>query len=357
MAEYNVEIYRLNVADGGFTRLADIITYENLEFFSGLNRIGGCTFVMKAEDPACDPTVLKLERVVLIKRNGFPVWVGRINYIEGEYGSIEGVDGIVTFRCLDYLSFLEARFTSREQSYVNLDASEIATALIDYTQALPNGNLNITEGTIQAVGISNDTLEYQSIAQALINQSDNIIGYDFYFTPIVNGADLLQEVQFNVVQGRGRYRNDLPAFKVGDNVQSVAFATQSPIYNTTTLLGNGTGDAILTSTAEDEGSQQAYTRKERILKVGDYRIQENLDAAAVQANNETKVIDYNLNLQLVPESNLEYGTFDIGDVLNVDLNVENTFIQFTGTARIIELNVRVDDAGAEIITPKIEYYA
>lgn len=352
MAVYTIEIYKLNVDTADFTRLAEIITFRDLEFFEGNNIIGGASFNMNIMDEATDPDIIGLEKVVLIKRDGTPVWVGRIDGLDGGF---EDVDGILTVKCLDWLSHLSTRFTDQNTKYTATDAGAIATSLINLTQTRPNGTLNIATGTIETIGNTSNTFEYSVIADALINSADNIASYSFYFRPTVDSNGLLTDVGFNVVQSRGTYRTDLPALSLGTNVQRLTFASQSTIVNTTTALGNGTGEDVILSFEEDTYSQVAYTRKEDVVKLSDYTIQNNLDRAVVALNNDRKVARYSLNIELNPGGDIGYNDINIGDVLNVNLVIPNTFINFVGTARVIELNVSVDENGVEFITPKIDF--
>src|SRR5690606_11867196 len=148
---------------------------------------------------------------------------------------------------------------------VNTDAATIASDLVALAQTKTNANFGIQNGTIQSVGISSETLFYQSIGRALTNQADNIIGYDFNFVPILDANKKLDFIQFNVFKSVGVVRNNLPPFELAHSVNISDFGMGGEVYNKIYTLGSDTGE-VEVAERENLTSQSIFAIRERVNK-------------------------------------------------------------------------------------------
>lgn len=362
MAKYTVENYRLDPATGTFTRVASYITMKSLEFYKRRNGYGQMFMTFDVNDPSLNRDDLKLYRNnFLIKREGGAAWLGPLT---GYDADMEDNYGTASVESIEYFYHLNARQTEQNYQQVGVTASQVAWNLIDAVQSRENGNLGIVQGSLGDTAVINETLEYANVDEAIINQSDNIGGYDFYLQPTLDANGLLSEVRFNVVPSLSRIITDKKI--TPDQILSISTASDREMYNTTTALGGGTGDEVLTVTATDTPAQLGFTRRERVLKLGDYRIPENLQSAANTINDQTKAQRNLLNITLSPAGKFGYSDIQLGDIVEVDFKTgvssdpddENYFpplLQLQGTVQVYEINVRVDENGVEYITPKVKF--
>ena len=352
---YTIELYNIDTTTSAFSKIDILTTFSSLSFFEKLNGIGGAVFTLALQDPkAIISNLYCFKTQVLIRRDGYPVWIGVITNLDGSYSNVEGN---ITVNCLTYLSHLLNRFTASNYQKINTDVGDIILDLISYTQGLTQGQLGITEGASETIGNISDTLSYASIGQAIINYSDNIVGFDFTMTPVMDANNELESVAINIYKGLGNIRNDLPSLELGVNVQTVSFATQGEVFNHITALGSGTGGSVSSTVQQNVYSQQGFTKREAILKYSDISVINTLVLKAARYLTQTQAQRLDINVSLKPESILGYGVFSLGDVLNCNLVKDDTLINFTGTGRVVELRVDVDSQGTEYVTPKLQYIA
>jgi len=362
MAEYTVENYRLDVSTGEFTRVASYITMKSLEFYKRLNGYGQMFMTFEVTDPSVLVDDTKLYRNnFLVKRDGGAAWLGTLSGVDADMQDNFGTINIESF---EYFYHLNARQTEQSYQQVGIAGSAVAWDLIDTVQTRTNGNLGIVQGSLAGTAVINETLEYANIDEAIINLSNNIGGFDFYLQPILDSNQLLSEVRFNVVNSLSRTIVDKKI--TPDQVLSVSTSTNREMYNTTTALGGGTGDTVLTVTATDAAAQLGYSRRERVIKLGDFRIPANLQSAATATNDKTKVQTNFLNITLNPSGKFGYSDIQIGDIVEVDFKTGSSsnpddpdyfpvLLQLKGTVRVYEINVQVDENGVEYITPKVNF--
>ena len=352
---YTIELYRINVVSGTFELIEEIETYQGLDFYDRLNGIGGAAFSMDARDPKVTTSSFKRYRTnVAIKKNNTIVWVGPITKITRVVGD---VNDIVSVQCESYFSHLKARFSQAQRLFTSTEAGTIAWTLIDESQSQNNGDLLISQGTVQATDTKSRTYYYKNIAKAIqqLTRVENPLNFNLTYQTDSDGK--LSGILFNTFATLGRIRHDLNELKPGDNVQLVSYSTQKSIYNTITGLGAGTGEGILTSFAEDVTGQQGFTRRELVLPQKDISVPETLDELANKQLQELSGEKYHLEFELLPGSFPRLGDYIIGDSLQINLSGLNTnFFNIVTTGRVIEQSVSIDQNGVEFIRPKIEIF-
>lgn len=351
--QYIIELYRIEVATGTFTKIDELSTFENLQFYTKLNSYGGCMFNLNIFDAKANKDNLRRYRtVVAIKKNKTIVWVGHIVKISGNF---QGVEGVISVECLEHLAYLTARYTDQIRLFEQTDAGTISSILITETQAKTNGKLGITIGTIEATIDRDRTFEYKQIEEAIEDLTSVIGGFDFTMTPEQDANDLLTGVRYDVFVSLGSTRNDLNPLQLGFNVSSTSFVTADDLINTATFLGSGSGEDIITSFNEDASSQLSYTRRESIVSRNDISLTQTLNEKSQDFVNQNKIEKYFISISLEPNTNPGFGDFGLGDILNYDLSTEqSSILDFTGQARVEEIRVNIDENGAEIVTPKLD---
>lgn len=350
---YTIEIYRLDPVSGAFIPLDEFANYLSLDFFNRLNGMGGCSFSLDINIVKARATVLRrASSQVAIKKNDKIVWLGAISKVSRDYSD---VGGTIQVQAESYLSHLGYRYTDSVVRYVETDAGAIANGLITDTQAKSNGELLITSGVNETTQDRDRTYYYKNIAEAIMQLSKVINGFDFDFSYTQDANNKLTGVLFNVYTSRGQLRNNLPPLRLGENVQRATYATQGDIINTITALGNGTGEGVLSSVQESTGSQQSFTRREYVAPQKDISVQSTLDQSAQAQLIQTAGENYHIELQLTPTSSPRFGDFVIGDTLVLDLSSDpSSFITMATNARCIELAVSIDSNGVETMYPKFE---
>lgn len=355
MAQYTIELYRLDISTNQFVKIDVISTYANLMFRNKLNGIGECQFSMEVQDPKLNrANFIPFRTQVVVKRDGVIVFVGPFYNYDGTYKDVKGT---VTIRAFSYLFHLARRYTDKLRQFTSLtEQTALYWTLINEVQSRTNGSLKIIDAST-ATGITRyATFEYKSIADALIQQSDNINGFDFDFIPVVDANGNLSQLNFTTYYPRrGAVRNDLPGLIIGDNVQNFGFGVEGDITTSLILEGGGFGSPLI-STRNDSDIQLGYTRVEAVVKRPDISEPDSMEKTATAIYNLSSVPLVKLKLELNPSVRPTFGEFGLGDTLNIDLQVaDSDLVNYAGQARIVEWVGILDDVGKETIVPTLEY--
>lgn len=357
MNPYKVELYRIDTTNSLFEKIDEIEGYKSLEFSKRLNHYGSCVMSMDVRHKkATRENLRRWVNHIGIKKNEKTVWFGPMTKFNLSIGV--GVVSNLGIEAKEHMFHLNNRFTDALLNFTNEDAGDIAWGLIDHVQTKAHGELMIREGSIAATTNRDRSYEYGKVIDEIIGLSGVRGGFDFDFEYQQDVDGLIEQVNFNVLAQKGVFRQNLPKLQLGVNVNQVRAITVGEMVNTITLLGAGTGSDVPISPDEDTNIQTAFTRRETVIKEPDVSVQSTLDQKAQQFLDYNKVERYDVQVQLESLSSLSYGTFEVGDILEVDLRVDNalgepTLIDFQGKVRILEINVEVDENGGEIVTPVI----
>lgn len=353
---YTLTIYRLDVQGLRYEKLRQIDNFYNLEYETKLSAIGAAIFDMDIHDAQASRANFIPGRTLLqIKRDNDTVWFGVLWLVAGNY---EGVDGVISFTFFGIESLLRTRYTGSRVDYVQQDQSSITWNLINTVQSRANGYLGINNNAPSTSILRDRTYQYAEIYQSIADMHDNINGFDFSFDPVVNATGDVISVNYNLYYPvRGKIRDDLAPYRVGNNgnVLSYGFSFDNDFYNTFTLVGAGEGTP-LTSTASDSALQIAYGRRERVVKLSSIEVQSTLNERATTLLNNNSFPLYQIRLQQKPQTAPFLGTYELGDIVPIDLRVENgsDLAAINSRGRITALNISVDDLGTEYIQPSIE---
>lgn len=349
--EIVLELYRIDTQNNRFVKIDEIQTFKNLRWFDRLNGIGGCTFDLDIRDPAANITNwIPFITQVAIKVNGLIVWVGCVEKPSGNY---QGVSGISNIRVMSYLYHLQARFITLV--YRGEDAAAKAWDFIDEVQSRGNGELMIREGEIQVVGNTSDTLQNQEVSQAIMNQSDNIVGYDFEIVPVQDASKKLSHMLFNAYNrgSSGTIRDTYAPLEFGFNVDGATYSLDGEVFNNITGEGAGTAQGVLSASKSDGNSQVKYTRRETIVPFKNILSYTTLNTVTEARLQKVANERYGVSITLRKGSEYRYGSFKVGDFLKTNLEFPNGLIMNT-TARVIELGYSSDKQGVITLEPKLE---
>ncbi len=354
-SKYVIEIYQFDIPNARLNRIDVITTFQKLSYYNKLDQIGSAQFDLAVQDPkASSNNLIRYRNVIVIKRNGGIVWSGPITDINGSYTDVQGY---ITISCNTWLAYLQARNTDVIKYYPIQDMSLIAWNLINTVQSRTNGFLAITQGSTPT-SISRDrNYEYKPISDCIIEMSNIIGGFDFDFTNNVDSNGNLTGVNFNTYPSRlGRTRNDLNPFTLGQNIKKIEISTSSQdIFNSSIMTGAGTGEDVFTSTLDYGSSEIGYTRREIVQSLKDAAL-----ASTVSWYNQAFLNLYSaesilVDLELYQDKEPQLGTYSLGDIVYINSNVGSGYLSFTNKeARIMEINVQVDDQAAETIIPRLQ---
>jgi len=351
---YEIEIYKLDVITGNFSRIDVITTFQGLSFYNKLSGISACQFTLNVYDGKATATNLtRYVNQAVVKRDGEIEFIGPIARVTGDYSNVAGS---IKVQCYSYLAHLAERYTDKLKQYSDVEQCDLAWDLVDSVQSRTAGQLGIVEGTTPNSVTRDRTYEYSEIAHALINLSNVINGFDFSFDTTVDSDNKLSTVVFNCFYPyRGTVRDDLQTLKIGDNAHRVVFTTKTDLLNSGIAEGAGTGTPIIT-TKNFFHLQEAYTRRELILQRKDISVRSTLELRLEADLTADSVEGYDLDITTMDDKKPVFSDYHVGDILLYDLAVEGSggYVDFKGRARVIELAVSVDQVGAETVTPKLE---
>lgn len=350
MTHYKIEIYRLDIAGSSFSRIAEIESFDNLEFQQNLNNYGIGKFRLDIDDPSATVGVLRRYiNQVCIKRNNNIVFFGPITYIDLQ---ADDALGKINVEFSDYLYHFKTRLTDAGYFVENTEASTAYIDLITAVQARTNGELLVTTGTSETIGDVDITSEYEPVSELLIRKSDNQVSFDFDFGVTANGAGLVDGVKFNIYKSKGVFRSNFPVQSFDSNIRELSQNTNEEIYNYIIALGAGTGSDIPTSISQDSASQLSATRRETVLKQSQIKTVAELQEKSDWELLKMKADRYDVYMGFMPGS-IEFNDFFVGDTIPLSIKKDGTIIDYSANRRVVGKRVIVN-ANEELIEPILE---
>jgi hypothetical protein len=316
----------------------------NRSYSYQLNRAGKASFSLPLTTERLErfPLYIGVTRL-LIYRASKLIWAGVIWEITEDAQDDEGT---VNVQCTEIFHILsEKRYTSN--TYTSTDAGQIAWGLINTTQGLTGGNLGITQGTIEATQNRDRAYLDEKIGEKIIQLTEVINGFDFLITPSIKNNTL---GVFNVFAKIG---TTLTSFRLEygeglkNNIQSWSRKrTLSDMFNSVIVEGEGLGDARLTSIQTDTALITAIGLLEGRIQEKSVNQQTTLDTRADEfirvRKTEQPLYDITVN-----NAYDDFGKYDVGDI--VPVRIKYGYIDMNSTMRIYGIDVRISDAGEEVI--------
>jgi hypothetical protein len=316
----------------------------NRSYSYQLNRAGKASFSLPLTTERLQrfPLYIGVTRLLIYRATKL-IWAGVVWEITEDAQDDEGT---VNVQCVEIFHILsEKRYTSN--TYTTTDAGTIAWGLINTTQGLTGGNLGITQGTIQVTQNRDRAYLDEKIGEKIIQLTEVINGFDFEITPSVKTNTL---GVFNVYSKRGSTLNTF-RLEYGEglknNIQSWSRKrTLSDMYNSVVVEGEGLGDARLTSTETDTALITAIGLLEGRIQEKSVNQQTTLDTRADEfirvRKTEQPLYDITVN-----NAYDDFGKYDVGDI--VPVRIKYGYIDMNTTMRIYGIDVKISDAGEEVI--------
>jgi hypothetical protein len=316
----------------------------NRSYSYQLNRAGKASFSLPLTTERLQrfPLYIGVTRLLIYRANKL-IWAGVIWEITE---NAQDDEGTVNVQCTEIFHILsEKRYTSN--TYTSTDAGQIAWGLINTTQGLSGGNLGLTQGTIQATQNRDRAYFDEKVGEKIIQLTEVINGFDFEITPSIKINTL---GVFNVYSKRGTI---LTSFRLEygeglkNNIQSWSRKrTLSDIYNSVIVEGEGYGDIALKSTQTDNSMITAVGLLEGRVQEKSVNQQTTLDTKAQEFIRVRKTEQFIYDITLNNAYN-DFGKYDIGDI--VPVKIKYGYLDINTTMRIYGIDVRVSDAGEEVI--------
>jgi hypothetical protein len=253
--------------------------------------------------------------------------------------------GTINVRALGFLDMLKHRRTAALREFDDTEGTDIAWTLIDESQALPNGQLYITQGPNQATAGLHDRTYKRTVIkdalQALTAVQTN--PFDFEITPFK---------EFNTYLKLGSQRPDI-VFKWGVNITDAMITEDTTdLINEVTALGAGFGDEAQAQVImSNESSEIDYgLSQEVVLANADDNSRGGLDNEAQRHLSawSTPVILIDVTVDGgKPPFVTDYG---LGDYVLIDLTGHPWLDGIVGMFRVEEQACDISDDNQKTIT-------
>ena len=331
--------YKILVKDSDGTNLGEIATFRNLKFEKRLNNYGQCSFEIPANDEKASDLIALRVYTVEIYRDSVLLWAGEQAIRQGDLDDKGG--NWVTIICFDWLEQLNSRYTVAEQNYTYQNGSDIAWDLIDATQDDTDGDLGITQGTLEATTWREKTYTNQSIMDALINLANLIDGFDFE----INNSKV-----FNIKNFIGIDRSDSIVLEYGVNVKRARITEDFSKPATRAIVLGQSADVAdsVRNEREDSGQMALYG-----LREFSQSLMEKSEPTAFNALGDSILRKYGspltkVNLAIVRGMSPTIEDIALGDVIRVKVktgvyNIDRSF-------RIFEWQVEYRTDNTEILS-------
>ena len=233
--------------------LGEFQTFRNLQFGKRLNNYGTCSFQVPVTDDKLTSLIALREYGIEVYRNENLIWAGEQVNREGNLDNKK--DNWATITCYDWFEQLNSRYTGETRTFAGVDAGLIAWTLIDESQVIVNGDFGITQGTLTATQNRDRTYNNKNIAEAIIELSNVINGFDFE----INNSKV-----FNVYPTIGIDRSADIVLEYGTNVTSVRITEDfsHPVNKAIVLGDSGVPADPLRVEREDVPSEVLYKIRE-----------------------------------------------------------------------------------------------
>lgn len=246
-------------------------------------------------------------RSVNIQRNEITIFKGILS--DASIDKFEQ-DSNISLSFRGWLAYFEKRFVTKD--YATTDAGAIGWDLINTAQAEAYGDIGVTMGTIEATVNRDRSYSNQKVADALIGLSNSQIinGYEF---------EISNDKVFTV---KARMGSDKPAVVFDEtNIKSysLAYLLGLELTNQAIALGEGLGDAQLTSTRDAlVAYKSVWYLLQDIISFVTVKEQATLDAHGDQylADNQALKVQPSI---VVIISNIDIDDYDVGDEVKVEI--------------------------------------
>lgn len=373
MAEYRCIAANLRTGE----RITEL-PLNGLTYGARLNDVGQASGTMPLPPPnsatnralaaLLNDAVDEARRLLIIEREGVPVWCGPIWVAAYNDG-----DQTRDVRASDLGSYWRRRLVDYTTTFTGQNPTAIAQTLLTTAQAVNGGNVNVTVTrdidpayTEPTVTLELDRYELRTVAEVIedLARTENGFEYDYEYAwdTVNNTVDI--NLVFSYPRRGRRFNESGHVFELGRNVTEFTWPSDGTrVANRVFATGNGEGDAMLISTAADTnqllpGSSggPGYPLLEEVAaskrtRGSDGQSQlDALTAARLKAVATPVVLP---EMTVRADIDPEFGSYITGDACRVIIppNLSPRFPDgFDAYRRIVGWNVRVDDEGTEAVS-------
>lgn len=340
--------YQFELFDNTGTAIADITSFIDKPRYSmEINAAEELAFSLdlyKFQDLAnrlgvADPEVLLEEYAtdVKVKRND--------EYLIGTHVDSIGVDvggnsATLSVAAKGYLHFFDKRLLTKKYP-MTLDSTAIARDMIMTTQSRTRGDFGVRlQPGGYSSGVTRD-MNYQDakVGQELIDLAESSYGpFEFRFT---------HDKKFQTYKKLGS-DNGL-TLRYNDNMTGISLdRLGSRRFNYIHGLGSGFGSDMLRKVAEDPVDQMRHYLREKSVQFNGVT-----NPTTLQQNTLSElVLSTSPAIPIVKTNTTKLGGVlpDIGDTVRLDINKVPYLAKYSGTYRIIKLDIALDESAHEDIS-------
>jgi len=278
---------------------------------------------------------------VRVRRLGTYLTGGQLQYFEIRLDSSRQV---IEMRATGFLNLFKDRYTAASRSFSAAQATSIAAALINETQALTNGSFGVTIGTLATVGTHDRTYNLNNIKDALQDLTEvQTAPFDFEFT---------YDKVFNTYSQIGSVRPDI-IFEYPNNIISASIPNDGTgIANEITALGQGFGiESGASATADNAGSQLTYGLRQKVISSNGTDNSDNGITDAVNTELAAWAFPVEIPTIVVDGNVAPFITdYKIGDRVIVRFNSYDSLAHINNYYRIEKIELDIDDEDSEKVT-------
>lgn len=305
-------------------------------------------------------------RLLIIEREGVPVWAGPI-WAAGYNDDNQTRD----VRAADLGSYWRKRIVYNTTTYTTQNPTAIAQTLVNNAQAIEGGNVNVTvvrqidsAYTEPTVTLAVDAFELRTVGETVEELAKAETGFEYDYAYAWNTGGTLDIAMQLAYPRRGRNFNESGhVFELGRNIISFTWPSDGTrVANRVYATGNGEGDSMLISVASDTyqllpGSSggpgypllEEVAAAKRTRGIDGQSQLDSITAARIKAVATPIVLpEITVRADLDPV----FGSYITGDACRVIIppNLSPRFPDGLDTyRRIVGWNVSVDDEGTEAV--------
>jgi len=301
---------------------------------------GQASFTINLNDVNASEFNLRESRSQLyVYRKGTLYFSGKIMVVERGFDESTQEANVIA---LGWMWFFEKRIIAKlaDVTYTAVDAGSIAWTLVNTSQQETNGDLGITQGTIQTSQNLTITYTRQKLRPALDDLTSQA-GIEIEVTP---------NKIFNVYYPKkGTDRSASVIFKYPGNLKSARpLSDATTMVNDILALGRGMGAEEITANVEDTGVKEIYGLFQELLS------HKEIDNSTIL----TSMANYYLNLRKSPrltldvtahgnDEKVDLSQYVVGDTVKIEITHDNyTLAQ---NFRIFEIHVDIGDDDKETV--------
>lgn len=350
--------YRVQIWDSTFSSLLTTIPFPVVRSYSiKLNGIGRASFELPSKDSqAIKTNFAKYNRIKILRwsedqDDHVPVWSGFIESVQ-ERGQSFSVG------CVQMLGIFKHRYSDTDESVAG-DAGQAVFALIDAANVnFDTGIITGAEDISTTINLTFNRKDLSGIFKSIAERADA----EFEIDPDTNEFNFLQAIGEDLTSQVIFIRDDLNPNATNVNRAEI-LEEGKDIFNYIIGKGKTSGGSAIASIKEDAASQALFGRLEKVKTFDEARdstaLGEKTQAFLDEQKNEVVNIDFEPEGRRFPESIAGdtvvrgydfHDDYSVGDLITVKYRTDYT--EISQTQRIVEIQIRVDEASNERIRVK-----